>query len=224
MGFIVPLAIAAEGAIMSGGAALLGSAAAAGTATAAAGTASTLGTLATVASTAGALYGGVTAYQAGQYQAKVLGMQAKYAESQRANDLIAGAQKESRIKMEVARVGGAQRAAEAANGVDVHVGSAVDIADSTQLEGAADVAVTHYQALQQAYGDSMNAWNARAGASAAKAQGKNALIGSVLEAGGTFLSGASSLAKKRFAAQQAGIGYGQGKGYSTSIDSLLGGS
>lgn len=220
MGFFIPMiataATAAEGMFASIGASVFGSAAAAGTAATTATSALTLGKIGTALSAAGALYGGVSSYEAGKYQAKVLNMQAKYADAMRANALAAGSQKESRLKMEIARTIGAQRAAEAANGVDVGVGSAVDIADSTRLEGAADVAVAHYQALQEAYGYSQDAWNARANASAAKSAGRNALIGSIFEAGGTLLSGASSLNKKRFGMEEVGIG-----GRPKSIDDLL---
>ncbi len=223
MGFLIPLATAAGSMLSSAGAALgAGSVAGAGaitsasiasaigTGTASASTAAagaiTAGQIATGLAVAGGLYGGVSAFKASQYQAKVLENNAKTQDTNRSNALIAGNERESRIRMQVARTIASQRAAYAANGVDVDVGSPVDIANSSRLEGEADVAVAHYQALQEAYGFSQEAWSDRANAKLAKAEGRNKLIGSFLDAGSSYLSGASSLRKKQNAFGMAGIG------------------
>lgn len=175
-------------------------------AAAAAGSASALTIASTALSAGAAIYGGVAANQAGKYQAKVANMNAAQADRNAQNALIAGNEKESRLKMQVGRTIASQRAAEAANGVDVDIGSAVDIANSSQLEGAADAATLHWQAMQEAFGYSQEAWSDRANAKMAKAEGRNKLIGSVFSASGSLLSGASSLAKQAAAAKGVGLG------------------
>lgn len=216
MGPVIPIAMAAVSALGSAGAAIGSTVAAAGaTAAGASGLSSSLIMASTALSAGGALYGGIAANQAGKYQAKVLNMQAEVAERNRGNALIAGSEKESRLKMAIARTIGSQRAAMAANGVDVDVGSAVDIADSTRLEGEADLATLHYQALQEAYAYSQEAWSNRANAKMAKAEGKQALFKGILGAGATVLGGATALGKNAAAAKRLGIGSSNGAARAT---------
>lgn len=95
------------------------------------------------------------------------------------------------------------RAGFAANGVDPNTGSAVDVEESQRETGKLNAETVLSDAELKAYGyksqavqDRYQAQSLRAGAGFTQAAGQDALTGSYFKAGGTLLSGLSSLPTK----------------------------
>lgn len=78
---------------------------------------------------------------------------------------------------------GAQRASLAANGLDINTGSALDLQAETAGFGAADALNLRANALRQAWGFEVDATNSQNRARAARANGRNAAIGTLLTTG-----------------------------------------
>jgi hypothetical protein len=91
---------------------------------------------------------------------------------------------------------GRQRAAMAANGVDVGSGSAAAVQRSTETMSALDAAMIHYNASRQAYGDQIQAASLKAQAGADAMAGMGAVAGGTLSAANSILGGAASLSQK----------------------------
>jgi hypothetical protein len=83
---------------------------------------------------------------------------------------------------------GSQRAVLAASGVEVDSGSALDIQEATGREGEQDAAIIMYNAEREAWGYGVQATNYRNAASAARAEGKNAMTAGIIGAGTSLLS------------------------------------
>lgn len=78
---------------------------------------------------------------------------------------------------------GAQRAALAANGLDINTGSALDLQAETAGFGAADALNLRANALRQAWGFEVDATNSKNRARAARAQGRNSAMGTLITTG-----------------------------------------
>lgn len=131
----------------------------------------------TAISTVGAITSGVGQYQQAQASAKMADQQAKDA-------LARGDQAASDLAKEQAGFRGQQRAALAANGVELDYGSADQIQQDTQTLQRED---------QRRLRDNRNreAWGYSVDGAMQRAAGKGALIGTAFNAGSTLLSGAS---------------------------------
>lgn len=178
--------------------------------TAGAGAAASVATGATMAGAglgaAGALMGGVSAMGQANYQASIAKQNAAAAQAQAGMDLRAGQTAESEGKLKVGATVGAQRAAQAANGVDVGVGSAAQIQQSTRDQGTFDAAITRYNAERAAYGQNVQATSDLAQAKMDKASGRNALIGSFIGAASSTLGGLGKVASYAGQNTTAGVG------------------
>lgn len=108
---------------------------------------------------------------------------------------LAGSYQESALKSKFTQLGAAQEAAQAANGIEVGSGSAQRVRQATANTGALDAAMLHYNTMREAMGLSETARYDRAA-------GNQALIGGLLNTGGTFLSSAASLSDKWLRYQQ----------------------
>lgn len=177
MAFLVPLAATA--------------AAGAGTAAAAGGTLATIGTIASVASAGlgalGAIQQGKAASQAAAYNAKVAENNAKIALQNR--DMAAA---EGNVNVEAKQMENRQRmaslkASQAASGIDITSGSALDVQESTAKLGERDALNIRANAARQAYGYETQAANATAQSQLDKAEGKSASVAGYLGAGKTLL-------------------------------------
>ena len=91
------------------------------------------------------------------------------------------------VRRQAAQLKGAQRAAMAANGLDLNEGTAAELQDQTDFFGATDAATTRTNARKQA-------WQYRQQGNAYGAQANSAMPNAYMEAGGTILSGASKVA------------------------------
>lgn len=164
-------------------------------------TALTIGS--TLLGAAGAIQQGQAASASARYTAQVQDMNAQIAERKAKDALERGALEEQRKRQEVAQLRGRQTAALAANGVDLSFGSPLDTIVDTAVLGEMDALTIRTNANRESYDFRVEAANQRAGASASRAQGENALTGSYLNAGGTILAG-------------AGKAYGYSKGVPSS--------
>lgn len=211
MAFIPPLLAIAGPALAGAGAGLgsmfAGGAAAAGVggAAAAAGSSLALGTLATGLSTAGGIFGAVQSYQSGMFQSKVANYNAQLAMQNEQASLTAGQNAEQLKRMQTGKEVGSEAAAQAAGGTDVGGGSNAEVRTATQTAGDFDALTIRYNAARSAYGYSQEAFSDMLQSKVAKQDAISGLIGGTLKAGGSFLSGASSLADKWTQYKTAGV-------------------
>jgi hypothetical protein len=159
-----------------------------------------------VALAAGVIGAGVSAYgtmEAGQAQAAAANYQAQV---QRNNAIIAEqnaqyAEKAGQVQagtqsLKSAAAGGKIKAAQAASGVDVNTGSAVDVQEAQREGGKLDTETVLSNAELQAYGYRSQGANFQAEAGLEQMEAEQAPIGADLAAGGQLLSGASGLGFK----------------------------
>lgn len=146
--------------------------------------------------TAGAqVYSGIAAKQQGKYE-NMIDQRNAAAERNAATD----AQQRGQIAQQqryrqLAQSMGAQRAAMAANGLDLSFGSAAGTLADTAMIGNEDVLTIAHNTTREMQGHDINATNYTMQGQAAKAKGDAALFSSVLQAGGTLLGTASQVGK-----------------------------
>lgn len=90
---------------------------------------------------------------------------------------------------------GAQRAGLAASGLDVDFGSAGELQDDTRRMGWEDSQTVRENAMREARGYEISAWNRDAGAAADRATGSAAMWSAAMDAGGSLLTGAQQVRK-----------------------------
>lgn len=132
------------------------------------------------------VYQASAARAAGRYEQQVAERNATIAEQQAEQAKQIGNIEEERQLRRVRAALGTQRAALAANGLDVNSGSALDLQAETAGFGAADALNLRSNALRQAWGFQVEATNMRNAGRAARAQGRNAAIGTLLTTGASM--------------------------------------
>jgi hypothetical protein len=167
--------------------------------------ASGLTAIGTGISTAAGTAGGIGGFMQGQYQSAVYANNAKIASQQQQNALAAGQNAESEQRIKTGELIGLQKASQGANNIDVNSGSAVDVRNSTALQGESDALAVRYNAAQQAFGYQVTAASDVAQSRMAGAAGDLSLISGIGKAGSTFISGASSLLGQQQAGALAGL-------------------
>lgn len=135
--------------------------------------------------------------KAGQYQAEVADQNAKLNDFRAEQAGQIGAIQEEQHRAKVRQLAGTQRANLAANGIDLGSGTALDMVTETYTMGEQDALMIRYNAMNEAWGYRTQAVNDRNSGRFAKAQGKNAAMG-------TYLTTAASLSS------MAAGGYGSG--------------
>lgn len=157
-------------------------------------------------SSIGSVVGGFVAKSQADYQAKV-------AEANAANERENITLEQERGNREAllhyrraAQLKGEQRATAAANGVSTDFGTAQDIVTDTNTLAREDAANIYGQTFQNVRGMDRTVANFEGEASAQRAAGKGALIGSFFEAGSTMLGGAGQFNNLK------SQGYGGGAG------------
>ena len=175
-------------ALLGGGGAAAGGAAAGATSAASAiSTAATIGS--TLLGAAGAIQSGQAASAASKYNAQVQEMNATLADRRARDAITRGQAEEQRKRTEVSRIMGAQKAAMAANGVDVGFGSPLDTLVDTATLGELDALTIRSNAYREAYDYKVDAVNKRAGANLSRMEAKSSSTGGYLDAAGTVLTG-----------------------------------
>lgn len=153
----------------------------------------------------GGLLSGLGGYQEAMYRARVAQNNAVILQQNAAAAQMAGQYEGSASLMRTGKLVGQEKAAQAANGVDVNVGSPAAVRAGTQEIGAMDAAMIHYNAQRQAFAEQTEAAaeKAQARADEAGAVGNLALGG--FKAATTLIGGATSLGSK-WAQQQLSFG------------------
>lgn len=139
-----------------------------------------------------------------EYNAKVADMNATLAERRARNALERGREAEQLKRQEVSQLQGKQKAAMAANGVDLSFGSPLDTLVSTATLGEIDALTIRKNAANEAYDYKVDAVNKRSDAALSRANATNTKKAGNLAVAGTILTGAAK-------------GYGQ---YSTPRSAL----
>jgi hypothetical protein len=154
--------------------------------------------------------GGVSAIQQGNaaaasasYNAKVSTMNAEIMDKNARDAIERGKIEEQQKRFEIAALTGRQRAAMAANGVDLSFGSPLDTIVDTAMLGELDALTIRSNAAREAYDYKVAGANNRADASLSRANASSARTGGYLSAFGTILGGGSEIGKYR-ASQRVG--------------------
>lgn len=134
----------------------------------------------TAVSVAGQVKAGNAAKKAGEFNAAVSELQAKDA-------LARGKTDEARFRQGVRALIGSQRAGFAAQGVDVGVGSALDVQAEAAFLGELDALTIRNNAEREAWAHRMEAINYRMGGQAAQRASRWNAAGTVLGTGASLL-------------------------------------
>lgn len=179
-----------------------------------------LGTVATVAGAAnqasGQIAQGNAANEMAQYRAQVAKNNAKLAEGDASYAIQAGKLESYNQGMKNAAHLGNVKASQAASGVDVNRGSAVDVRSGEAATGAQEQQNIESNADRKAYGYRRQSADYTAEAGLDERGGYNAQVAARNEAGSTVLGAASSLAFKWGTFGAGGGGSGGGLGDSST--------
>lgn len=141
---------------------------------------------------ASGLYGAAAANEAGKAEQRVADQNAAVARQQAEQAKQIGNIEEERQLRRVRAALGSQRAAIAANGLDVNSGTALDLQAETAGFGAADALNLRANALRQAWGFDVESVNQTNRGRAARTAGRNQAIGTLLTTGASMAGQAYS--------------------------------
>lgn len=146
-----------------------------------------------------AVVGGVqqarAAKAAGEYQAEVDEQNAKIGRQQADQARQIGNMEEERQMRRVRAAVATQRATQAANGLDVNSGTALDLQAETAGFGTADALNLRSNAIRQAWGFEVGAVNDINSAAGARAAGRNDSTGTLLTTGANAMSSVAGIGK-----------------------------
>lgn len=125
-------------------------------------------------------------------QAAVADVNARIAEAGAQNELLRGQHEAGALSLKAGQLKSSQRAAMAANGVDLGVGNAAEIQASGDIMKAQDMAMIESNAVKSAWGQRAQAMNYQNEALVARARAKG--ISPVMTAASTLIGGASQVA------------------------------
>ena len=156
----------------------------------------TAATVGTTIQAIGTLASAGAQYQSAQYGKAMATQNAKLAEQQGLASLQQGRLEQERIARRARQIQGQQRAMYGASGVDISSGSPLEIQASTEYMAAQDKALVRYNAELKKWGFDVESANYKAQASQYGNMGKSALVGGLLGAGSTILTGNGMLGSK----------------------------
>lgn len=145
----------------------------------------------TAIGTVGAIQQGQAQKASATYNAAVQNQNAKISEANAQIVSQAGAEQEAMQERKTRSEVGQIKANQAASGVDVNSGSALDTQASASELGALDALTIRSNATKEAYGYQVQGVNQKAQASLDTFEGQNDETASYYKAAGTFLGGAS---------------------------------
>lgn len=170
--------------------------------------------------------GGYQQYQAqranADYQEQVGERNAEIGRRQAAQERDIGNIDEERHLRKVRQMLGAQRAQQAANGLDINTGSALDLQAETAGFGAADASTIRSNALRRAWGLDVGAVNDLNAGRAEAAASRNAATGTLITTGASMVNqfsqarstGAFGSSRRKAPSVGAGVaGMGAGFGF-----------
>jgi len=175
-------------------------------------------TTAAILSAVGTVSQGYAAMQQGKYEQGVANYNARLAENEAQRERNIGTEEENKQRRAAAEMLSQQRAQIGASGVDISSGSAMNLQQDTITLAEVDARRirTNYDYAYQAKQNEAKLQRAQ-GKAAAQA-GRNAFMGSLLTAGGTFMGSEAgqSLSKKWFTPKSQGMAMG-GRGSTTFV-------
>lgn len=145
----------------------------------------------TVLAAGGQIYSGLQANAQGKYEYRVAQQNREVELHARDDARARGEIEQMRHWRRVSQAAGAQRAQQAASGVEVGFGSSADLQDDIMLIGYEDSAIIGENTVREMRGYEVNAANYLNQGRAARGRGRAALIGSGISAFSTILGGAS---------------------------------
>ena len=145
----------------------------------------------TLVGTAGTIQQGNAAQDAANYQAQVAERNREISEMQAVDAKKRGRVEETRKRRQTEQRLGAQRAAMAANGIDIDSGSSLDVLGDTAQFGELDALTIRSNTEREARGFRQQGQNFQSEANLSRARGSAAKTGSLFNAGSTLLTGAS---------------------------------
>lgn len=143
----------------------------------------------------GKIVGGIQAAAAHRYEAKIAERNAGLANEQGQDAQQRGQLEASRAYRRIGQVKGQQIAAMAANGIDLGVGSALQVQQDAAMIGAEDVGQIYKATNEEVRGFGTTAANYRAQASGSRQAASGALVGAAFDAASTALGGASQYSR-----------------------------
>lgn len=124
-----------------------------------------------------------------RYKANQMFINADFADLKAKQALQAGDQEASRYSAKGRQTVGAQRAALAAQGIDVNIGSAIDVQEETKRIIETDVNQIRTNAIREAWGYKTEASNLRAQAGFTRAASEAGYVGSLISGGARAIKG-----------------------------------
>lgn len=163
----------------------------------------------------GTIASGSAAYGQAQLQAQMADQNAKLAEEAARDAVRRGDEAAARHYREVGQLKGNQIAAAAASGIDTGFGSAVEIQIDTAILANADADIIRENAMREARGLRIDAWNYRAQKVAAKEAASQAVLSTVIGVASAGLGGATQIsglgAAPGASSGHSGVNMGGGK-------------
>lgn len=151
----------------------------------------------------GTVMGGIAQSNAASYQSQIAANNAQIATNNATAATAAGEiQAETESKKGAAQIGEI-KAGQAASGIDVNTGSAVDVQAGQRMTNVTDAENVEHNALLTAYGYTTQGANFQAQSEADQAAADAAPIGAGLSAAGTLLGDASGVGPKWTAAAKS---------------------
>jgi hypothetical protein len=146
--------------------------------------------------------------QQADYEGNILDLNAGLADRQAKDALTRGRLDENRVRADTRGLMGAQRAALGASGVDLTVGSPLDVQADAAGIGEVDARTIRNNARREAYGYQVDAVNLRTRAGMTRTAGRNQAAGIRDAAASTLLTGALSTYGQYAASRPAGASPG----------------
>lgn len=148
---------------------------------------------------------GLDSLATGLYQSRVMNNNAAISERNAKSALEAGQNQESLFRLQAGQQRGERKVATAAGNIDVGSGAPQDVERSANLIDDLDAATIRYSAQREAYNNRIEAMSQRTNAGFARDAGFAAFAKSGFKVESTYIGGASSLATKWQAMQDAGL-------------------
>lgn len=155
----------------------------------------TLTLIATGVAAAGTVVSGVAQAKQQRYQAAVAERNAQLSNQSAADAIQRGKLEEQRSYRRTAQLQGEQRAALAANGIEVDFGSAADVQRDTAAAGAEEAGIIRENAMRETRGYEIEAANFGASAVADRAAAKATMVKTAFDTTSTILGGAQQYRK-----------------------------
>lgn len=148
-----------------------------------------------VVSAGGQLYSGLSQNASAKYEARVANQNRDIELRSRDDAMARGEIEQMRLWRATAQKYGEQRARQAASGVDVSFGSALDLTEDVMMIDYEDSGILAENTKREVQGYDINAANYTMQARAARARGKAAVIGAGISGLSTILGAASQVSK-----------------------------